>query len=75
MEPTPGFLPREPHGQRSLMGYSPQVCKESDMTGVTACTHTCMYTHTHTHICKYMVFRNYEFLIHNITFISTDYML
>ena len=26
------FLPGESHGQRSLMGYSPQGRKESDMT-------------------------------------------
>ena len=26
--PTPVFLPGEFHGQRSLMGYSPQVLKE-----------------------------------------------
>ena len=26
------ILPREFHGQRSLGGYSPQGCKESDMT-------------------------------------------
>ena len=31
-QPTPEFLPRESHGQRSLAGYSPWVCKESDMT-------------------------------------------
>ena len=31
-QPTPGFLPRESHGQRSLAGYSPWECKESDMT-------------------------------------------
>ena len=24
------FLPREPHGQRSLAGYMPQGCKELD---------------------------------------------
>ena len=31
--PTPVFLPREFHGQsRSLVGYSPWGCKESDMT-------------------------------------------
>ena len=24
MEPTPAFLPGESHGQRSLVGYSPQ---------------------------------------------------
>ena len=31
-QPTPGFLPGESHGQRSLMGYSPGGCKESDTT-------------------------------------------
>ena len=29
---TPVFLPGESHGQRSLEGYSPWLCKESDMT-------------------------------------------
>ena len=29
---TPVFLPREFHGQRSLVGYSPWSHKESDMT-------------------------------------------
>ena len=28
--PTPVFLPGEFHGQRSLVGYSPQVCKGLD---------------------------------------------
>ena len=34
---SPGgvFLPGESHGQRSLVGYSPSGCKESDMTEVT----------------------------------------
>ena len=27
--PTPVFLPEEPHGQRSLVGYSPRGHKES----------------------------------------------
>ena len=35
-QPTSVFLPRESHGQRSLVGYSPAVawwlCKESDRT-------------------------------------------
>ena len=31
-QPTPVFLPGEPHGQRSLVGYSPWGCKESDTT-------------------------------------------
>ena len=35
METTPTFLPRESHGQRSLVGYRPQGCKESDMTEAT----------------------------------------
>ena len=38
-QPTPVFLPGELHGQRSLAGYSPQDCKESDMTEVTE--HAC----------------------------------
>ena len=32
MAPTPVFLPGEPHGQRSLVGYSPWGYKEPDMT-------------------------------------------
>ena len=31
-QPTPVFLPGEPHEQRSLVGYSPWGRKESDMT-------------------------------------------
>ena len=31
-QPSPVFLPGESHGQRSLVGYSPQGHKESDMT-------------------------------------------
>ena len=29
---TPIFLPGEFHGQRSLVGYSPWGCRDSDMT-------------------------------------------
>ena len=32
MLPTPVFLLGEFHGQRSLAGYSPWGCKESDVT-------------------------------------------
>ena len=32
---TPVFLPGESHGQRSLVGHSPQGCKELDMTEAT----------------------------------------
>ena len=35
-QPTPVFLPGESHGQRSLTGYSPQGCTESDMTEATS---------------------------------------
>ena len=31
-QPTPIFLPGESYGQRSLEGYSPWGCKESDTT-------------------------------------------
>ena len=50
-------------GQGSLAGYSPQGCKESDMTEETQHTRTyvqmytdicvCIYIYTHTHICVY----------------------
>jgi len=39
-QPTPVFLPKESHGQRGLAGYSPQGCKESDVTEATE--HACM---------------------------------
>ena len=38
-QPTPVVLPRESHGQRSLVGYSPWGCKESGMTEVTEHVH------------------------------------
>ena len=38
---TLGSLPRESHGQRSLAGYSPRGCKESDRTE--QLTHTQLY--------------------------------
>ena len=31
-QPSPVFLPGESHGQRSLVGYSPGGCQESDTT-------------------------------------------
>ena len=34
-QPTPVFLPRKLHGQRSLAGYSPWGLKESDTAEVT----------------------------------------
>ena len=32
LQPTPVFLAAKSHEQRSLVGYSPWGCKESDMT-------------------------------------------
>ena len=40
---SPVFLPGKFNGQRSLVGYHPWGCKESDTNG-----HTYIYTHTHT---------------------------
>ena len=34
-QPTPVLLPRDSYGQRSLVGYIPQGCKESDVTEAT----------------------------------------
>ena len=34
-QPTPGVLPGESHGQRSLMGFSPWDHQESDTTELT----------------------------------------
>ena len=43
-QPTPVFMPGKFHEQRSLAGYSPQSCTESDRTehaARTACTAGC----------------------------------
>ena len=39
---TPVFLPGEFHGQRSLVGYSPWGCKESDRTELLRAAHIYM---------------------------------
>ena len=39
-QPTPVFLPREFHGQRSLAGYSPWGRKEMEMTELLALSNT-----------------------------------
>ena len=57
---TPVFLPRESHGQRSLVGYSPYSCKELNTTQA-------IYTHTHTHTHIYMCI--YNMYIHMFTHI------
>ena len=47
-QPTPVFLPRESHGQRSLEGHSPWGCKESDTTEVTQHIHSTASVQRHT---------------------------
>ena len=42
-QPTPVFLPGQPHGQRSLVGYSPWGHKELDTTEQLTHTHTQQY--------------------------------
>ena len=39
-QPTPVFSPGKLHGQRSLVGYGPWGCKESDKTELLTHTHT-----------------------------------
>ena len=39
-QPTSVFLPGESHGQRNPVGYSPQGCKELDMTEATEQAYT-----------------------------------
>ena len=56
-QPTPVFLPRESHGQRSLASYSAWGCKETDMTEhIYTYTHT--HTHTHTHTAPFTTYIN-----------------
>ena len=49
-QPTPVFLPRKFHGWRSLVPYSPRVCKESDITE--------WLTHTHATLCICQISQN-----------------
>ena len=46
-QPTPVFLPGESHGQRSLVGYSPEGCKELDTTNAPSHLHTCYLERCH----------------------------
>ena len=48
-QPTPVFLPGKSHGQRSLVGYSPWGCKESEMTEQLSTSHTTSYGHVGPH--------------------------
>ena len=58
-QPTPVFLPGESHGQRSLAGYSPPRCKESDSTNTftlilsCSCSLACTFNYSSflSHVC------------------------
>ena len=41
-----------PHGQRSLAGYSPWTCKELDTTEATERVCVCVCVCTHAHVCR-----------------------
>ena len=46
-QPTPVFLPGESHGQKSMVDYSPWVCKELDTTERLTLSHSqimCLYS-------------------------------
>ena len=53
-QPALVFLPGKFHRQRCLTGYSPQGCKEKDMTEH-AHTHTHTHTHIHTYVCVLVI--------------------
>ena len=55
-QPTPVFLSGESHGQRSLVGYSPSVWKELNMTEVTYHTHDLRRNQFH-HIFRKQIHR------------------
>ena len=59
-QPTPVFSPGEAHGQRGLVGYRPQGCKELDMTKVTTQAHTvCAMGAPYTRYCHQERMNNY----------------
>ena len=54
--PTPVFLPEESHGQRSLVGYSPQVAKSRTQLSNFTFTFTLMRTARFICVCFNSVF-------------------
>ena len=58
--PNPVFLPGKSHGQRSLVGYGPWGCKESDTTEATQ-----HRIHPYSFICSKMSSECFSFLNHH----------
>ena len=54
---SPVLLPGKSHGPRSLAGYSPWGCQESDMT---EWQHTHTHTHTHARTCTHTYTQHLE---------------
>ena len=83
---TPVFLPRESHGQRSLVGYCPWGHKESDMRSDLACTHIQIslfrevflnqFLSFHHSLCHYFTFFYYLPIIYSaFLYLSVYYLL
>ena len=71
-QPTPLFLPREFHEQRSLLGYSPWGCKESDTTEHAYMhnkkVHRIKYNQSVLHACSWSLSCLFAHLCHNYYF-------
>ena len=65
---TPISLPRKSHGQRSLVGYSPWACRESDMT-----EHVWLSNWAHTHTRVFVKCMNLSSLFFNISTFNKDW--
>ena len=65
-QPTPVFLPEKSHGQRSLEGCSPWLCRVGHAWAAEH-AHTDTHTDTHTHT---QFFSNLSFMCYLATFIG-----
>ena len=63
-QPSPVFLPGKSHGQRSLAGYNPWCCKESDWVHIH--THTHRDKHTNVDYGKFKLIYSLVALVQNV---------
>ena len=61
MATTPVFLPRESHGQWSLVGYSPKGRKESNMAEMIQHAHNLLYGPTLTTVHDYWKKHSFDY--------------
>ena len=66
-QPTAVFLPGELHGQRSLVGYGPWACKDSDTTELLT------YAQSSLHLLGHFLFYLWILLSSGILFQSCDF--